>query len=97
MLAGSKGRSALRPSARAGLAAHRDVLLQEGIIKIGGEEIVFLKDHLLSSPSAAGSVLVGGDTNGRANWRDGQGRSINDLEQMALSAAEETHLNESSQ
>ena len=47
-------------------------------------ELVFLKDHLFSSPSAAGCALVGGENNGRTSWRNGQGQSISDLEQLAI-------------
>jgi hypothetical protein len=50
-------------------------------------ELVFLRDHLFTSPSAAGGVIVGGSNNGRTSWRNAEGRSINDLEALALAAA----------
>lgn len=89
VLAGSKGRAALRPSAPSSVAAQRENLRAEGIVKVEGEELVFVKDHLFTSPSAAGSVLVGGTNNGRASWHNGQGQSINFLEQLALSSTGE--------
>ncbi|MHC9296586.1 DUF4357 domain-containing protein [Mycobacterium sp. LTG2003] len=94
VLAGSKGRAALRPSAPPNLAGQRDSLNADGIIKLEDQELVFLKDHLFASPSAAGSILVGGTNNGRTSWRNAAGQSINDLEQRALSAASGSRPNE---
>lgn len=89
VLAGSKGRCGLRPSARPSVKAQRDVLAAEGVIEVGPEELVFLKDHLFSSPSAAGCALNGGDVNGRITWRNGNGQSISELEQLALALSNE--------
>ncbi|WP_076241876.1 GIY-YIG nuclease family protein [Mycobacterium sp. NS-7484] len=87
VLAGSKGRSALRPSAPPSLGNQRDSLRAEGIIKHEGQELVFLRDHLFASPSAAGGLLVGGTNNGRISWRNDRGQSIAELEQLALESA----------
>lgn len=84
ILAGSRGRPDTRKSARPGIAVLRAALEAEGVIKVGEHELVFLKDHLFGSPSAAGCVLVGGENNGRTSWRNGQGQSISDLEQLAI-------------
>ncbi|WP_246231167.1 GIY-YIG nuclease family protein [Mycolicibacterium sediminis] len=84
ILAGSKGRPDTRKSARPGIAVQRAALEAEGVIKVGEHELVFLKDHLFGSPSAAGCALVGGENNGRTSWRNGQGQSISDLEQLAI-------------
>lgn len=95
VLAGSKGRPSLRPSAPPSLSSLRDSLRTEGVIKLEHQDLVFLKDHLFASPSAAGALLVGGTNNGRTSWRNAAGQSINDLEQLALSgAAGESPLNE---
>ena len=74
----------IRKSARPGIAVQRAALEAEGVIKIGEHDLVFLKDHLFGSPSAAGCALVGGENNGRTSWRNGQGQSISDLEQLAI-------------
>lgn len=84
VLAGSRGRSGIRPSARPGIAVQRAALETEGVLKIGEHELVFLKDHLFGSPSAAGCVLIGGENNGRTSWRNMMGQSIADLEQLAV-------------
>lgn len=84
VLAGSKGRAGIRKSARPGIAVQRAALEAEGVIKVGEQELVFLKDHLFGSPSAAGCALVGGENNGRTSWRNAKGQSISDLEQLAV-------------
>lgn len=87
VLAGSRGRPSLVPSAPPSIATQRDTLQADGVITINKQELVFLKDHLFGSPSAAGCVLIGRTTNGRTGWRNGSGQSINDLEQLALAAS----------
>lgn len=86
VLAGSRGRPRLVPSAPPSIATQRNTLLADGVITINQQELVFLKDHLFGSPSAAGCVLIGRSTNGRTGWRNATGQSINDLEQLALAA-----------
>jgi Domain of unknown function (DUF4357) len=86
VLAGSRGRPGLVPSAPTSIGKQRDSLKAEGVISVNDKELVFLKDYLFSSPSAAGCVLTGRSTNGRTGWRNAKGLSINDLEQLALSA-----------
>jgi uncharacterized protein DUF4357 len=46
-----------------------------------------LKDHLFSSPSAAGGFLLGGTNNGRTSWKNGAGVELKDIEASELSAA----------
>jgi len=77
----------LVPSAPASIGKQRDALKTEGVITTKDGELVFLRDHLFSSPSAAGCVLTGRSTNGRTGWRNASGQSINDLEQLALAAS----------
>lgn len=89
VLADSKGRATLRPSAPPSISRQRDSLTTEGVVKVDGDELVFLKDHLFTSPSAAGSVLVGGTNNGRNSWHNKLGQSINALEQQALGSGSE--------
>ncbi|WP_445169894.1 GIY-YIG nuclease family protein [Mycolicibacterium sp. Dal123E01] len=84
VLAGSKGRTGIRPSARPGIAVQRNGLEAEKVIAVGEKELLFLKDYLFGSPSAAGCVLIGGENNGRTSWRNAKGDSISDLEQLAV-------------
>lgn len=79
--AGSYGNAAFRPSAVASLHSRRHDLIEAGIAANQGERFVLLKDHLFSSPSGAGDVLVGGSINGRKEWKNARGQSIKDLEE----------------
>jgi hypothetical protein len=87
VLAGSRGRPGLMPSAPASISKQRDILKADEVITISDQQLVFQKDHLFGSPSAAGCFLVGRSTNGRNHWCNAKGLSINDLEQLALSTS----------
>ena len=58
----------------------RDRLMQEGILVEDGDHVRLTKSHLFDSPSAAASVLSGGNKNGRTDWRDATGRSLKQLQ-----------------
>jgi hypothetical protein len=60
------------------------------VIRLSDTELVFLKEHLFNSPSAAGGVIVGGSNNGRTSWRNSEARSVNDLEVVAIASANGT-------
>jgi Domain of unknown function (DUF4357) len=82
VLAESKGRPELLPSARDGIRKERKALQRLNVISVDEHELVFLKDHLFDSPSDAGRALYGGEVNGKAYWRNANGQSINDLERF---------------
>jgi hypothetical protein len=63
----------------------RDRLLQEGILVEDGENVKLTKSHLFDSPSAAASVLSGGNKNGRTEWRDADGRTLKELQEQTAS------------
>jgi hypothetical protein len=84
VLAGSRGRPGIRPSARPGIAVQRDALRSDGVITVDEDALLFVRDHLFGSPSAAGCALVGGENNGRTSWRNAKGQSISDLEHLAV-------------
>lgn len=84
VLAGSKGRPGLLPSAPARIGERRETLKAEGVVAVDEKGLVFLKDHLFGSPSAAGCALIGGTNNGRTSWRNSKGQSVSQLEQLAI-------------
>lgn len=83
VLAGSKGHPKLLPSARPGIGEQRKALQAQAVISVDEHELVFLKDHLFDSPSAAGRMLNGGEIDGPSYWRNAKGQSINELKQLA--------------
>ncbi len=84
VLAGSIGKASARPSLTASLARRRVALLEQGVAKVRGDDFVFVKNHLFSSPSTAGAVVLGGNVNGRITWKAADGRSFQQLEDDAL-------------
>ena len=63
-----------------------------GVVRLSETELIFLKDFLFTSPSAAGGVIVGGSNNGRTSWRNADGKSINDLEAVAIANARTSRI-----
>ena len=65
----------------------RDTLLHEGILVEEGDHIRLVRSYLFDSPSAAASVLAGGNKNGRTEWRDADSRTLKELEERATPTA----------
>ena len=57
----------------------REKLLGEGVLEETDGMVVFTKDHLFGSPSAAGTVANNHNVNGWKVWRDKQGRTLDEL------------------
>jgi hypothetical protein len=85
VLAGSVGKATHRPSLSSSLVRRRQDLVEQGVVEIRGDEYVFVKDQLFSSPSTAGAVVVGGNINGRITWKTARGKTFQQLEDEALS------------
>lgn len=63
----------------------REQLIEEGILVDEGEvQLRLTKSYLFDAPSAAASVLSGGNKNGRTEWRDKQGRTLKQLQEDAV-------------
>ena len=71
-----------RPSAKWS-KGRRASLIQSGALKFEGETYVFTRNIEFGSPSAAGSVIRGGSTNGLTAWHTEQGVSLKELEARA--------------
>ena len=63
----------------------RDRLIQEGVLVEDGDHVRLTKSYLFDSPSAAASVLSGGNKNGRTEWRDVLGRTLKELQEQTAS------------
>ena len=51
-------------------------LIASGVMREEGESLVFQKDHLFHSPSAAGLAVSGRSTNGWVEWKTAKGQSL---------------------
>ena len=83
--ADSKARKKEQPAIPPFIHDWRSKLLANGGLVEEGEFLRFTQDCLLSSPSAAAAMLLGGAANGRALWKDSKGRSLNDLAELSSS------------
>lgn len=69
----------LVPSANQFVRGARQRILDAGVIVLEGNGYRFLKDHLFSSPSQASSVILGRSSNGWLDWKDSDGRTLDEL------------------
>lgn len=68
-----------RPSAKR-MRAKREQLIEKGLLQEQGNCLVFTKDVEFGSPSTAGSVVRGGNTNGLTNWKNSKGLQLKEIE-----------------
>ena len=61
-----------RKSCREGIRKQREALFSSGQVK----DYVFVEDTAFPSPSAAASVIAGGDSNGLIEWKNSAGRTL---------------------
>ncbi len=61
----------------------RDRLVQERILVDVGDHVRLSKSYVFDSPSAAASVLSGGNKNGRTEWKDASGRTLKQLQEQS--------------
>jgi len=83
VLAGSSGRKDVVDS----IVGHRDErrrkeLVENGICRVEGDRMVFVKDFLFGSPSVAGSAVMGRSCNGWIEWKDAEGRTLDELKRQ---------------
>ena len=58
-------------------------LIAEGVVVLNGDALVFSRDYLMTSPSAASSLLMGRSSNGWIDWKDGAGKTMAELKRQA--------------
>ena len=80
VIAGSSavlGEVASCPSA---VKSTRAALVQNGVLKLSGDSYVFTQDYVFGSPSTAAAVVQGRSANGRVDWKDSKGRTLNEIQ-----------------
>lgn len=81
VLKDSKGRASMSTSfVDHTFGRRRAELLQHGKLAMQEDALVFLEDILFSSPSGAAAVVVGNTSNGWRDWKDAQGRTLEEME-----------------
>lgn len=79
VFAGSQAVLEHRPSAKR-MRDKREQLIEKGLLIEKGDHLLFAKDIEFGSPSTAGSVVRGGNTNGLTNWKNSQGIQLKEIE-----------------
>jgi Domain of unknown function (DUF4357) len=79
VFAGSQAVLEHRPSAKR-MKAKREELKDKGVLKEKNGYLIFTKDVEFGSPSTAGSVVRGGNTNGLTNWKNSKGVQLKVIE-----------------
>lgn len=83
VLEGSTGRRENVPSViGTPLEATREKLIASGVLRVEGDKVVAQKDHLFGSPSMAAMSLMGRTANGWLEWKDAQGRTLDELKRQ---------------
>ena len=78
ILAGSELRSGIRPSLQPSIARKRERFIAEQCDIISGQAIL-RADYVASSPSIAGALVLGRNTNGWTKWRDADGKTLDEV------------------
>ncbi len=79
---GSQASMTEAPSIHKYLTTWRNQLLNDwGILVKDGETYRFTSDYKFPSPSTASGVLLGRTSNGRTDWRDGNGKTLRELQE----------------
>lgn len=83
VLKGSIGNVEIVPSIKgSGVEQKRDELIKSCTLRIDGDQLILEKDYLFNSPSTAAAFMVGKACNGWVDWKDAQGRTLDELERQ---------------
>lgn len=92
VLAGAVGRFMEPQPGSSYVAGHANKVRElavEGVLVINDDGTTrFLRDHLFKTPSGAATTIYSSTANGRVEWRDHAGRTIADIEALALGTDE---------
>lgn len=79
VFAGSQAVLEHRASAKT-IREKREQLKEKGLLGRQGDHLIFSKDVEFGSPSTAGGVVRGGNTNGLTNWKNAKGTQLKEIE-----------------
>jgi hypothetical protein len=87
LLAGSDVSTSPTSSLSAGWRAVRDKWIEDGILKLSGNNYRLEKDALLTSSSCAAAIVAGTTRSGPQSWQDESGRNLKAIEELLLREA----------
>ncbi len=90
VMAGSRGRKKMADYAGEWLISGRRELMEAGVIQeeSDGEHIRFAEDYTFKTPSGAAMMLIGSPANGWTEWKDRDGRTLDELKRQASGVTE---------
>lgn len=80
VLAGSRARVRTTTTIPRGTISMRRTLLDTGVLREGGDFLLFTSDYSFASASAAAATVIGASANGRILWKLPDGRTYADWE-----------------
>jgi len=51
------------------------------VLAVNGDKYRFTQDYTFTSPSMASTIVLGRPSNGRTEWKDGEGRTLKSLQE----------------
>jgi Domain of unknown function (DUF4357) len=81
VLNGSAAASSEVPSTPESISKLRQILIADGVLVQQNGNLIFTRDHLFSSPSAAAGAVLGRSANGWIEWKDSAGHSLKENEE----------------
>jgi len=87
VLRGSSMKAAAAPALAATYLKIRNDLIEKGYVRSTAKDLEFIQDYEFSSPSQAGSVILGYSVNGRIFWKDKDGLTLKDIEDVKAKIA----------
>jgi hypothetical protein len=85
--AGSQAAKDEVPSCHAYLRDLRQALVRKGVFVDGGPVYQLTQDYTFNSPSTAAGVLLGRSSNGRDAWKDKNGRTLKEIQELQAGPA----------
>lgn len=79
--AGSRAARAISEYCPPNLLELRRLLEEQGLLVSEGGDLRLTQDYTFNSPSTAAGVLLGRSSNGRVEWKDGQGRTLREIQE----------------
>lgn len=67
------------PKVRKWVTSRRDALLKANVLTQNGDVLEFREDQIFSSPSAASCVVLGRSSNGWKEWKDHEGKTLDEV------------------
>jgi len=82
VLKGSRGKRADGPTLTDANRRFRQQLINSSTMRETGKDVVFVKDHVFRSPSMAALALLGRTSNGWKEWKDKDGRTLDEVKRQ---------------